>query len=80
MAAGVMDGGNDRLAGEQIVAEKDRPQRWPTVAPCLASQRLAALRSQSCFAAPSCGAISSGGSGMTCLWPGATMLAPRNAW
>jgi hypothetical protein len=51
-----------------------------TVVACLASQRFAVLRSQSCFSTPSCGAMNSGGRGRTCLWPGATMLAPRKAW
>ena len=44
------------------------------------SQRFAALRSQSCFSAPSWGAMNAGGSGNTCWWPDATMLAPRKAW
>src|ERR1700680_3405385 len=55
-------------------------RRWATTGPCRVSQRLAALRSQSCFSAPSCGAMNSGGRASTCVWPGATTLAPRKAW
>src|SRR5271155_1206358 len=39
--------------------------------PCRPCQRLTALRSQSCFSAPSCGAMKSGNSGATLAWPGA---------
>jgi hypothetical protein len=47
---------------------------------CLASQRFAALRSQSCFSAPSRGAMNSGGRGRTYLWPGATRVVLTKAW
>jgi hypothetical protein len=53
-----------RLAGKQVVAETHRIEpgmsaAWP------ASQRLAAAFSQSCFSAPSCGTMNSGGNGTT---------------
>jgi hypothetical protein len=76
VAADILDGDDDRPAGKQIVTEIDRPEEQPRRR---GSQRLAALRSQSCFSAPSCGAMNSDGSGGTCLWPGATRLAPRKA-
>ncbi len=44
-------------------------------APCLANQRLTALRSQSCFSAPSWGAMNSGANGTTLEWPGVTTVA-----
>src|SRR5271166_1147701 len=46
-------------------------------APCLPNQRLAALRSQSCFSAPSWGAMNSGISGTTLEWPSATTVAEQ---
>jgi hypothetical protein len=75
----LLDGGGDRLAGEQIITKIDRP-KMRDCGTVPASQRLAALRSQSCFSVPSCGAINSGGKGSTCVCPGATTLAPRKAW
>jgi len=58
------DVGGDRLAGKQVVTEIDRPKLSDRGAvPCQPALR--ALRSQSCFSAPSCGAMNSGGSGMT---------------
>jgi hypothetical protein len=44
-------------------------------APCLADQRLTALRSQSCLSAPSFGAMNSGVRGTTLEWPGAATVA-----
>ena len=79
VAAGIVDGSDDRLAGKQIVAEIDRLKMGEASAmPGQPAFRSVAL--QSCFSAPSCGAMNSGGRGRTCLWPGATMLAPRKAW
>src|ERR1700730_11670227 len=46
--------------------------------PCLACQRLTALRSQSCFSAPSCGAMNSGNSGTTLEWPGRPPSPPTS--
>src|SRR3954467_9419245 len=43
-----------------------------------ASQRLAALRSQSCFSAPSWGAMNSGIMGSAMAWPGATTVPANN--
>jgi hypothetical protein len=68
------DGLGDRLAGEQVVAE-DMGRRSFRRPPWAASQRLAALRSQSCFSAPSWGAMNSGIKGSAMAWPGATSVA-----
>jgi len=70
---------DDRLIGKQIVAEIDRPKVCDRGA-MSGQPPFSALRWQSCFSAPSCGAMNSGGSGRTCLWPCATMLAARKAW
>src|ERR671911_10640 len=43
----------------------------------VASQRLAALRSQSCFSAPSWGAMNSGIMGKAMAWPGATTVPAK---
>ena len=74
VAAGVLDGGNDGLAGKQVVTKIDWPKMadrgavpgQPVACPCEGGG-FAALRSQSCFSAPSCGAMNSGGRGRTCL-------------
>jgi len=50
--ARLLDGFGDGLAGEQIVAEKDRPERLHGRA-VTDMPTFAALRSQSCFSAPS---------------------------
>ena len=72
-AAGVLDGGNDGLAGKQVVTEIDWPKMvdrgavpgQPVACPC-EGRGFAALRSQSCFSAPSRGTMNSGGRGRTC--------------
>src|SRR6516225_5319537 len=69
----------DRLAGVEIVAEIDG------IEPCIArswaaSQRRAAMLSQSCLSCPSCGTTNSGSSGTTRLWPGATSVAATSVW
>src|SRR4051794_21041505 len=79
IAACVLDRRGPGLTGEQIVAQEDRAEVFQGRA--MAGQpAFSALRSQSCFSAPSWGAMNSGGKGRTCWWPGATMLAPRKAW
>ena len=68
VAAHPMDGLGGRLTGEEIVAQV----YWPEArhaGPCRANQRFAAFRSQSCFSAPSWGAMNSGGSGRTWCGP-----------
>src|SRR3954463_1061219 len=51
-------------------------KRWAWAA----SQRWAAWRSQSCFAAPSWGAMNSGIMGKAMAWPGATTVPASMAW
>ena len=74
IVASIRDHLGDGVAGEQIVAE-DTGRHGASRAPCLANQRLTALRSQSCFSAPSWVAMNSGTSGTTLEWPGVTTVA-----
>jgi hypothetical protein len=78
VAAAILDGGNDRLAGKQIVPEIDRPEVSEAGAvpgqPALGGIALAIL-----LLRPSCGAMNSGGRGITWLWPGAARLTPGKA-
>ena len=52
----------------------------PYASPCSASQRLAALSSQSCFSLPSWGVTNSGASGMTFSQPGLTSTGVTTVW
>ncbi len=79
VAACRRDGHGNRLAGEKVIAEVDRPQALQALAvggqPALGGIALAVL-----FLGPVLGAMNSGIKGSAMAWPGATAVAASMAW